>query len=197
MGNQDQSHLSAMCTVLLPKRVTWAKCSVLVYCAPWCTSEPNWVHRCTKFNTLVHLFSAVTRTLVTSCFVFKFWTMLFLIKISVPKTLFYAFLVLFHFISFEEVSLSFAKVEKDFWNSVDCDKGSQRKFWVNSIGWMSYLHTAEECSEKSYLGSHSRHQITWFSENCYSISWEYVNNHDRRNHWRSLRILNIAKLSEN
>ena len=26
------------------------------------------------------------------------------------------------------------------------------------------------------------------------ISWEYVDSHDRRNNWRSLRILNIAKL---
>ena len=53
------------------------------------------MHWCTKFNTLVHLFSAVTRTLVTSCFVFKFWTMLFLIKISFPKKL---FLCIFSFI---------------------------------------------------------------------------------------------------
>ena len=85
-----------------------------MHCAPRCTSAPNWVHRCTKFNTLVHLFSAVTRMLVTSCFVFKFWTMLFLIKISFPKTLFYAFLVLFRFISFEEPSLSFPKK----WNRI-------------------------------------------------------------------------------
>ena len=100
-----------MCTVLLPKSTTQAKCTVLVHCAPRCTSAPNWVHRCTKFNTLMHLFSAVTRTLVTLCFVFKFWTVLFLIKVSFPKTLFQAFLVLFRFISFEEPSLSFPKLK--------------------------------------------------------------------------------------
>ena len=119
---------------------------------------------------------------------------------------FYAFLVLICFISFGEPSLLFAKTGKGFlkirwlcerlpakilsqfdsinvWRVVQLKNIVERVIWVIRTADIELLHLA-----KTVTG----------------ISWEYVNSHGRRNHWRTFQGAKFAnsqhcikKLSEN
>lgn len=85
---------------------------------------------------------------------------------------------IFSFISFhlKELSLVCKK-----WNRISADLSNVRK--ASSQNFESIrLH---ECLTYTQLKNVIK-RVIW--------SWEYADSHDRRNHWRSLRILNIAKV---
>ena len=105
-------------------------------------------------------------------------------------------LCIFSFISFHLIRRTLSLVCKK-WNRISGDTSIVRK--ASSQNFESIrLHECLTCTQlknvvERIIWVHTA-DIKLLDLAKTAISWEYVDSHDRRNHWRSLRILNIAKV---